>query len=309
MTDGSDHPAEDRRTRPSPSLSPRARLEWLQRRLMRLALIRGFLEVQRAYDRAGGAVTSAGLAFYALFTLSPALLLMAGLLGFIVDDEALRQEILAQVVAQIPPLEDVARVVLEGLAGGAQTGTLLGLAGLLWGSSGFYGALQGAMQRMFPGPAGTRDLIRTRLFGLVSLGLVMCALLAAVVVSLTVPLANELLRVDLGQVSAVLAPVVACGVGAVTCLLVYVAVPTDGPGVRVALLPAVLAGTVIGLLTSTFGVLGPLLVRSAPALGLLGTVFVSLVWLNLVFQALLYGAAAARLGRDRRRRFESITGP
>lgn len=308
MTDGSDHPAGDRRTRPSPRLSPRARLERLGRRLMRLALIRSFLDVQRAYDRAGGAVTSAGLAFFALFTLSPALLLMAGILGFIVDDETLRREIMAQVVVQIPPLEDVARVVLEGLADGAQAGTLLGLAGLLWGSSGFYGALQGAMQRMFPGP-GTRDLIRTRLLGLVSLGLVMGALLAAVIASLTVPLANELLTVDLDQLTAVLAPVVACGVGVGACLLVYVAVPTDGPGVRAALLPALLAGTVIGLLTSTFGVLGPLLVRAAPALGLLGTVFISLVWLNLVFQTLLYGAAAARLGRDRRRRFESITGP
>ena len=36
-------------------------------------------------------------------------------------------------------------------------------------------------------------------------------------------------------------------------------------------------------------------------MGIVGSVFISLLWLYLVFQALMYGAAFARLRRDRDR--------
>jgi uncharacterized BrkB/YihY/UPF0761 family membrane protein len=58
----------------------------------------------------------------------------------------------------------------------------------------------------------------------------------------------------------------------------------------------------IGGFTTLFGWIAPLLVRQWLALGILGSVFTALGWLNLVFQALIYGAALARLHRDRDRR-------
>jgi uncharacterized BrkB/YihY/UPF0761 family membrane protein len=61
-------------------------------------------------------------------------------------------------------------------------------------------------------------------------------------------------------------------------------------------------GLATGLFTSLFGWIAPLLVRQWLALGIVGSVFIALVWLNLVFQALIYGAAFARLNRDRDRR-------
>jgi uncharacterized BrkB/YihY/UPF0761 family membrane protein len=61
-------------------------------------------------------------------------------------------------------------------------------------------------------------------------------------------------------------------------------------------------GLVIGAFTSLFGWVAPLLVRQWVALGIVGSVFIALVWLNLVFQALIYGAAWARLHRDHDRR-------
>ena len=84
-------------------------------------------------------------------------------------------------------------------------------------------------------------------------------------------------------------------------LLVYVAIPPDGPSLRQAFWPALVVGVVVGLLTSLFGWIAPLLVRQWLTLGIVGSVFVSLVWFNLVFQALIYGAAFARLRRDRDR--------
>ena len=74
-----------------------------------------------------------------------------------------------------------------------------------------------------------------------------------------------------------------------------------GPTFRQAFWPAVIVGIVIGLFTSLFGWIAPLLVRHWLTLGIVGSVFISLIWFNLVFQALIYGAAFARLRRDRDR--------
>jgi uncharacterized BrkB/YihY/UPF0761 family membrane protein len=43
------------------------------------------------------------------------------------------------------------------------------------------------------------------------------------------------------------------------------------------------------------------LVRHWLTLGIVGNVFIALIWLNLTFQALVFGAAFARLRRDRDR--------
>ena len=46
----------------------------------------------------------------------------------------------------------------------ARVGTVVGLVGFIWGASGFYMALQGAMERFFPGPHA-HDPVRGRLRG------------------------------------------------------------------------------------------------------------------------------------------------
>jgi uncharacterized BrkB/YihY/UPF0761 family membrane protein len=79
------------------------------------------------------------------------------------------------------------------------------------------------------------------------------------------------------------------------------AIPPDGPTFRQAFWPAVVSGTIIGLLTSLFGLIAPLLVRHWVTLGTVGSVFIALIWFNLVFQVLLLGAAFARIRRDRDR--------
>jgi uncharacterized BrkB/YihY/UPF0761 family membrane protein len=100
----------------------------------------------------------------------------------------------------------------------------------------------------------------------------------------------------------VIAPIVACSVAVISCLVVYVTVPPDGPSLRAAVVPAIIAGVAIGLLTTLFSAVAPFLVQSYLALGIVGSVFIALVWFNFVFQILLYGAAFARLRRDRERR-------
>jgi len=283
-----------------PRLGWRARLGAWQRAVMRHPLALAALGVQRAYERGGGGVIAGGLAFFAFFSVVPSLLLFTSVLGLLIEDLDVRRGLVDSLVAQVEPLRQVADAVVGGLADSARTGTLLGLLGLLWGASGFYLALQGAMQRVFPGPA-TRDFVRTRVLGVLAVGIILASMIAAVLATIVVPLVTTWFAIDLGPLSALLAPVVASAVATLACLLVYVAVPPHGPSLRQAALPALMAGGAIGLLTSLFGAVAPFLVRSFLTLGVVGSVFIALAWLNLVFQILVYGAAFARVRRDRDR--------
>jgi membrane protein len=272
---------------------------------MRHAWVAPFLAIQRAYDHSGGGMLTASLAFFAFFTILPALLLFTAVLGIVIEDPRLRSDFLDRLVAQVAPLRPVVDEILDSLSQSARTATVIGLLGLLWGAAGFYGVLEASMVRMFPGPR-ERDVVAVRIRGVLAVALVLTGMLAAIVVTVVVPVVTSALQLDLGAVTVVIAPLAACAVASVACLVVYVAVPPDGPSLRAAVPPALLAGIVIGLLTTLFSAVAPFLVSSYVALGVVGGVFIALVWFNLVFQILLYGAAFARLRRDAARR---RTGP
>ena len=305
--------------REAPVLGWRARFEALHRSVIRQSLVLGVMDGMRAFDRGGGGMLAGALAYFAFFTVVPALLLFVSLLGILVEDAGLREQLINGHVIQIAPISDVARWVVENLATTGRTGTVIGIVGLLWGASGFYGALQGAMQRMFPGPGG-RDFVHTRVRGVLTVALILAAMLAGVVLIFLLPIAiewlegrcivmselnntvvDDLCSIDFGGVSGAVATVSAIGIAILIALVVYVAIPPDGPTLRQALWPAVVTGLVIGLFTSLFGWIAPLLVRHWVTMGIVGSVFISLIWFNLVFQALIYGAAFARLRRDRDR--------
>jgi YihY family inner membrane protein len=269
---------------------------------MREPRLATLLEVQRAYDHSGGGMLTASLAFFAFFTVVPTLLLLTSLVGFAVADAGLRADVIGRLVEQVEPLEPVAQAIVDGLADSARTGTIIGVLGLLWGAAGFYGALEGAMLRMFPGPRA-RDAVTMRVRGIIAVVLVLMGMIVTVVLTLAVPVVTSVLGIDLGAASIVGAPIVACMTATVAALVVYLAVPPDRPSLRAAVTPAIVAGVAIGLLTSLFSFVAPYLVSSYVALGtVVGGVFIALVWFNLVFQILLYGAAFARLRRDAERR-------
>jgi membrane protein len=286
---------------------------------MRQSAVASLLDITRAFDRSGGGMLAGALAYFGFFTLVPALLLFVGLLGILIEDRALRAQLIDGLVDQIDPVADVARFIVTDVADTGRIGTVIGIVGLLWGASGFYGALQGAMQRLFPGPGG-RDFLNTRIRGVVTVVFILGSMLAAVVVVFALPLLTDALNdrctrvqesasavirdicsIDLVQIGGVIQLVGVIGVAILAALVVYVAVPPNGPTLRQALLPAIIAGTGIGLFTALFGLVAPYLVRQWLTLGLVGSVFIALIWFNLVFQALVYGAAFARVRRDRDR--------
>jgi len=329
LTTGGDSPPGTgaERRRQEPVLNWRGRLEALQRAIMRLGPVQAILHAMRAYDRGGGGMLAGALAYFAFFTMVPTLLLLVSLLGVLVEDERLRQELIQGVIGQLDPIADLATFVIEGLADSGRTGTIIGLIGLLWGASGFYGALQGAMQRMFPGPGG-RDFLQTRLRGAITVVVVLGVLVIAIGVVFILPFVNEwfearcvelerqglaiaeeVCSIDLGRITGAIGVVGAMGVAFLMALGIYIAIPLDGPTLRQAFWPAVTAGVLIGGFTALFGWIAPLLVRYWLTLGIVGNVFIALIWLNLTFQALVFGAAFARLRRDRDRLRHGVARP
>jgi membrane protein len=274
-------------------LSLRERLGAIERRVRRLPPVRGLMSVIDAYNAAGGGLLASGLAFSALFAIVPALLLLVSVLVIWVDDPVGRQDVIDWVIEQVPPLESVAKGIVDNLANGARVGTILGLVGFLWGASGFYLALDGALNRFFPARRG-RDPVMGRVRGFIAVALVVLAVLVAFAASTFASLVVGFLHLTVDGFVPFVSPLVAVGVASVVCFACYRLVPVQPPAWRVTVRPAFIAGVAIGLLTSLFGALAPLLVAGFTGLGVIASVFVALVWLGWVFQFLLYGAAYAR---------------
>jgi len=265
---------------------------------MRDRRVRFALEVLADYGSAGGGLLAAGLAFYALFAVIPGILTLVALLGFVISEPTAREHVVEWLVTQVPPVEPVARTILTTLADGSKVGSIIGIIGVIWGASGFYGALDGALSLILPGPGG-RGVVEQRIRGVVGVLLIVGMGLGAVLITSLAGLVVALVDVPGLDLLRVLSLVVTCALAILVCEVVYVVVPRNGPSWRAATVPALAAGTGIGLLTSLFGLLTPFLIRGFAALGVIASVFAALVWFNLLFQILLYGAAWARIRRDR----------
>jgi YihY family inner membrane protein len=277
---------------------------WVQvqeRTLRRVPLVVAIQRILDTYNAAGGGITSSGLSYGALFAVIPGLLLTLSLLVIVVDNEDVRQQAIDWIITQVPPLKTFAEQIVGSIADQARYGTVLGLVLFIWGASGFYLALEGAMERLFPGPR-RRDPIIGRIRGAIAVVLVVGTVIAMFLLSYTLATVDILkaLGAELTPVLPAVTPMLAVAVSSFVCLIVYVLVPSDTPGWRAAWAPALAAGIGIGLLTSLFSLVSGLLVGGFTALGALASVFVALVWFNWVFQMLLYGGAWARLRRDRR---------
>ena len=167
--------------KPPASGNPLERIQaWLrveERRLRRIPLVQAIQNVLDTYNAAGGGITSSGLAYGALFAVIPGLLLIVSLLVIVVDTEVARQEVIDWIIKQVPPLEAFATDIVASVANQARVGSVIGLVLFIWGASGFYLGLEGAMVRLFPGPR-RRDPIVGRLRGAIAVVIVVGAVLA-----------------------------------------------------------------------------------------------------------------------------------
>jgi membrane protein len=254
------------------------------------------LAIVNIANEAGASLFAAALAFGTMFAVIPLLLLLSGVIGWLVEDPAQRQSLVDQLVNTFPPLAGVFASSLESAVSQRGALSIVGLIGLLWGASAYYGGLDEVMRRLFSG-GGVRNEFSRRVRGGITIVILMTLIVG------TISLSG--IWVTLDQLVGglffwrYLAPALALVVMVLVVLAVYCLVPTAPPSLRAALPPAIAAGLGIGLLTDLFTLLAPLLIGGMAGFGIVATVFGALVWLNFSYQILLFGAAWARVRRDR----------
>jgi uncharacterized BrkB/YihY/UPF0761 family membrane protein len=227
------------------------------------------MRVLDIYGHAAGGLLANGLAFVALFAAIPAALVVLGVGGWIAagSPEAL-DRLAAALIRAFPPLADLIEGALTAIGQGAALTSILGVLGVIWTVSQFYGALDVAFARIFA-EAPERDMVRRTARGLVVVVLIGLAIVAFVVL---VSVATYFDAVSPTEIP-------------IATLLVSI----------IRSVPFLIA---LAILSQVFTVLVPRLVGVAALAGSLASAFIALAWLSFTFQALLYGAAWVRVNEE-----------
>lgn len=267
-------------------------------RVMGLPPVATLNRVMEIYGAAGGGLLAAGLAYGALVALLPGFLLFVGLLGFVISDTATREEVIASLSAQIPPLAALVRDGITSIVEWAGASSIVGLVGLAWGTSRFYGSIDESFARIFV-HAAPRGMVERLVRGFASVALLVGGLAGVLVltgvqqfVDGTLPggPAGDALRTAL----RLGVPLFAAGAVTLVVAALYRLVPNVHVPMSALGPPALVVGIVLALLTQLFVFVAPRLVGSLAVFGGFAAVFAALAWLALGFQALLIGAAWTR---------------
>ncbi len=254
-------------------------------------------------------ILAASLAYYATFSLFPVLLLAFAGFGFALSKyPALRGEILfflQNAVSQTFPsaadllnstLAELKRGMLDRFQANASVTGLIGVGALVWGASGFFTALQGALTLAIPGRRN-RSVLMQRFVAVVSLFtlaplMLLLMLVGTIISSLSsVPLLAQIQ----GYSSSVLPILGAFGLFSLS----YRFLPAHNPGWRASLLSALPTALVWQVARLSLGLLTPLSSFQA-TYGILAGFLLLLAWLYLSMQIFLAGGVLVSiLERDR----------
>ena len=258
-------------------------------------------KVLDVYGRAPGGLLANGLAFTALFSIVPIALVTLGVAGILVKDPTVQQQLATALGSIVPPLRELIDEALVSMSQGAAVSSIIGVAGLIWTVSQFYVTLDVAFSRIFT-DRPERDVLRRTARGFMWVVGLIGVVIALIVAGSLAAAAEALLPTTttalttFGRVLSSPPVVVLITIGVV--LVVYVVVPPRSPTWRAALPPAIAAGVAIFALAQLFLFAAERIVGVAALAGPLATAFIALAWLSFSFQALLYGAAWARVRDD-----------
>jgi membrane protein len=270
--------------------------------IVNLPFVRRPRAVLDAYGNAGGSLLAEGLAYSALFAGLTGLLFFVGILGYAIPSETDRQRLLERLTGDLAPFVPYAREALRSVAEHAGEFSIVGLAGLAWGASHFYGALDTAIARVFA-RAPARGMFDRVLRGFVSVLLLVGGLLSGIAIAAIqaaiTSRTNVWLATDASQaLSDVAFPLATAAIVSTAVATLYRVVPNTRVPLAVLWLPALVTGIVLTVLTELLVFLAPLLAGALSVFGGVAAVFATLAWLHLAFQVLLLGAAWTRVRLD-----------
>ncbi len=151
--------------------------------------------VLEAYGDAGGGLLAGGLAYSGLLASLSACLLIVGLIGFLVRDPVRQAALVEELALRLPPLAELLRTGLDRVADSATQFSILGLLGLSWGISRFYGDIDTAFGRVFSG-VHQRGLRARLVRGLVVTGILIGAIVGSVALGTVTAMVDTILPPD-----------------------------------------------------------------------------------------------------------------
>lgn len=254
------------------------------------------IRARRVLERFGavdGGLLAAGIAYNAAFALLPLALLIAAIAGFIVTDPDSQRRFVEAVVSFAPPLAGVVDEIVRGMANASTSVSVIGLVLAIWGTSRLFASLESGVAQVFAGAPRRSFLSRTlRRIGSV---IVLAALVAAALIVVPgLSVAGDVVRASgplEGTLLTVGLLVAALAIAALALAALYRFVPPVAARWSAVGRPAIIVSVALLVITRAFTLLAPRLFGANAVYGTLGTIFLGLAWLNLVFSAILLGAA------------------
>lgn len=278
--------------------------------------LRGVWEVTRQtvedWFEDGAPRHGAAIAYYTLFALAPVLVVVIAIAGLVFGEDAVRGEIVSQISGLVgrDGAEAIQGMLQRARASeGSTAATIVGIAGLLFATTGAFLELQAALNRVWrvkvaPGPAiDIKGLVTRRLR---SLGVVV-AIGFLLMVTLTInaavsAVANWWLSLTPGWpvVVGALNQGVSIGVSALLFSVLFRVLPDVelswrdvGVGALVTAILFAIGQRLIGLYLGQSSLASPF--------GAAGTIAILLVWVYYAAQIVLLGAVFTRVYSERRR--------
>ncbi len=239
---------------------------------------------------------AAALAYYALFSIFPLLLLVISLGGYLLRDPRIQQQAMERLFGSIPGESAlIERVVAQVVAARGGIG-VVGSAALLWAASSYFSALYGAIHRIFDGPR-LRAGWKIRLYAvLVTVLTAPLLVLPTLLTALSAPLVHYLPLPPpvLDLINRGLHQGLALGLTVLVLYLYFRYIPLRRPPVLHAAAGASVAALLWGGLNLGFGwYLKSGLVQYNLVYGSVASVIALILWLYLSSLIILIGAEVA----------------
>ncbi|SEB13350.1 YihY/virulence factor BrkB family protein [Leifsonia sp. 21MFCrub1.1] len=241
---------------------------------------------------------AAGLTYFAVLSLFPALLALVSMLGIVGQSQAGIDALFGMVNELAPGMTDVLKGPIESLASSPATGwaLVIGIVGAVWSASGYVGGFGRALNRVYGVPEGRTALVlRPVQLGVTLLTLVLISLLALLLV-VSGPIASFLgSLIGLDEAFQVAWSILRWPIVVIVLVLLLAVLYAATPNVKHPrfrwLTPGSLAAIVVlGIASALFAFYVGTFGNYDRTYGALAGIIVFLLWIWIANNALLLGA-------------------
>jgi membrane protein len=252
-----------------------------------------------AFDQDEGAVVSRSIAYYALFSLFPLLLVLISAASSILADEEALQIVIELFERVLPISADLARESIEQALAARGTVNIIAGLGLLWSATGVFTAMYRAVNKAWGNPK-SRLFLKEKLFGLAVVLIVGLILLGTTLLSTAAsvlqrwdgtifgwqPFARPEMVALWGNLSTFVPPVISV----VTFIILYRTIPLNRVSWRDVWLGGLIAGLIWEAARQIYAWYLANVATHSLIYGSVGVIIGFLLWAYLSAMILLIGA-------------------